>query len=250
MDFKGQVALITGASRNPGLGISIAETLAGHGVRMMLTGGSNQAGLDANVAALRACGADVVGCLADVTDFGQVTSLVDATIRQFGRVDMLIHCAGGRGAVSILDMKLEDWRRVIRTNLDGAFHLTKAVAPHMIGLGRGRLVFMSGISGQAGDPDRSHVVTAKGGIMAFTKAAAFELGPHGITVNAISPGIIDTPRADGSGVEKRLKRVAESPLRRLGSRQDIANACLFLVSEEASFITGQTLGVNGGAFMP
>lgn len=249
MELKGQVALITGASRNPGLGISVAETLAAHGVRMMLTGGSNQAVLDANVAALRTSGTEVCGRLADVTDFGQVTSLVDEAVKQFGGVNMLIHCAGGRGAVSILDMKLEDWRRVVRTNLDGAFHLTKAVAPQMIELGGGRLIFMSGISGQAGDPDRSHVVTAKGGIMAFVKAAAFELGPHGITVNAISPGIIDTPRADGSGVEKRLKRVAESPLRRLGSRQDIANACLFLVSEKASFITGQTLSVNGGAFM-
>lgn len=250
MAFEGQVAIITGASRNPGLAMTIADALAGRGVRLMLSGGSNRTVLDENVQALRNRGADVRGRLADVTDFAQVGALVEEAASSFGRIDMLVHCAGGRGAASILDMAPEDWRRIVRTNLDGAFHLTKAVAPHMIRQNRGRLVFMSGISGQAGDADRAHVVTAKGGIIAFVKAAASDLGRYGITANAIAPGIIDTPRpGHGAGLAQRLKRAQESPLGRLGSREEIANACLFFLSDEASFITGQTLAVNGGSFM-
>lgn len=250
MDFQNQVAILTGASRNPGLAMSIAEALAARGAKLMLSGGSNQNVLDENVAALRAAGADVCGRIADVTDYAQTQTLVDAAASRFGRIDMLVHCAGGRGAASIVDMKPEDWQRVVRVNLDGAFNLTKAVAPHMIRARRGRLVFMSGISGQAGDAERAHVVTAKGGIIAFVKAAASDLGAYGITANAIAPGVIDTPRpGHGAGLAQRLKRAEASPLRRLGRREEIASACLFLLSDEASFITGQTLAVNGGSFM-
>lgn len=249
MELMGQVALITGASRSPGLGISIAHALGARGATLMLTGGRNQTTLNANVDDLCARGVRAAGIPADLTDFAQVQALVERTLEAFGRIDIMIHCASGRGAASIIDMTPELWTSIVRVNLDGAFHLTKAVAPHMIRAKRGRLVFMAGISGQTGDAERAHVVTAKGGIMAFVKGAASELGPHGITVNAVSPGIIDTPRSDGSGIARRMQRAQEAPLRRLGSGADIANACAFLVSEQAGFITGQTISVNGGSYM-
>lgn len=249
MDIKGKVALVTGCSRDPGLGMSIAQALAARGVRLMLTGGSNATVIAANIDRMRANGADVQGGIADLTDFAQTQALVADTRRHFGQIDMLIHCAGGRSATSIIDMSLAQWQQVIRVNLDAAFYLTKTIAPHMIARGHGRLVFMAGISGQAGEAERAHVVTAKGGIMSFVKSAASELGPHGITVNAISPGLIDTPRDDGAGIAKRLERARVAPLRRLGSRDEIAHACLFLVSDAAGFITGQTIAVNGGAYM-
>lgn len=248
-NLDGQVALVTGASRNPGLGLSIARTLGRQGATLMLAGGRNQAVLQANVAELRAGGIRADGACTDLTEFVQVQSLVERTVAQFGRIDILIHCASGRGAAPIVDMAPDLWTRILRVNLDGAFHLTKAVAPHMMRAGRGRIVFMAGISGQTGDANRAHVVAAKGGIMSFVKGAASELGPYGITVNAVSPGIIDTPRADGSGIARRMQRVQEAPLRRLGSGSDIAATCAFLVCDAAGFITGQTISVNGGSYM-
>lgn len=249
MNLAGQVALITGASRNPGLGFAIARTLGGQGASLMLTGGRNETVLHANVEDLQRQGMNVAGMTADLTEFTQVQSLVEQTVKAFERIDILVHCAGGRGAAPIVDMTPALWQSIVRVNLDGAFYLTKAVAPHMMRAKYGRIIFMAGISGQTGDANRAHVVASKGGIMSFVKGAASELGPHGITVNAVSPGIIDTPRSDGSGIARRMERVEHAPLRRLGSGADIANTCAFLVSDQAAFITGQTISVNGGSHM-
>lgn len=249
MSLSGQVALITGASRNPGLGRTIALAYGEKGVNIVLGGRSRQEALEANAAEVRARGVKALPYLADITDPAQVEAMVTAAVREFGRIDILVNCAGARGDVSILDMTPEQWRTVLSVNLDGAFNCVKAVAPYMVKQRYGRIISMSGISGQLGDPDRAHVVTAKAGLIGFTKAVAIEFGRYGITANTVSPGIIDTPRPEGAALERRRKRIAESPLGRAGSGEDIANACLYLVSDETAFITGQTLSVNGGAFM-
>lgn len=249
MSLSGQVALITGASRHPGLGRTVALTFAAKGVNVVLCGRTQEATLKDNAADVRARGVKALPYLADITDPAQVEAMVTAAVREFGGIDILVNCAGARGDVGLLDMTVEQWRTVLSVNLDGAFNCVRAVAPHMIEQRYGRIVSMAGISGQLGDPNRAHVVTAKAGLIGFTKAVAAEMGRYGITANAISPGIIDTPRPEGAALEKRRKRIAESPLGRAGSAEDIANACLFLASSEAAFITGQTLSVNGGAFM-
>ncbi|MBI3935851.1 MAG: SDR family oxidoreductase [Betaproteobacteria bacterium] len=250
MSLSGQVALITGASRNPGLGRTIALAFAAKGIHIVLGGRTRKDVLEANAAEVRARGVKALPYLADITDPAQVEAMVTATVKQFGGIDILVNCAGARGDVGLLDMTVEQWRTVLSVNLDGAFNCVRAAAPHMIRRSYGRIISMAGISGQLGDPHRAHLVTAKAGLIGFTKAVAVELGRHGVTANAVSPGIIDTPRPAGAALEKRRKRIVESPLGRAGSGEDIANACLFLASDEAAFITGQTLSVNGGAFMP
>lgn len=245
----GTVAIVTGASRNPGLGRSIGLALADRGVALMLTGRSNARELELNAADARTAGVTVLHRLADVTDAAEVGRVVQDTLAAFDRIDILVHCAGGRSDFPLLDLPLEEWHRVLAVNLDGAFHLTRAVAPHMIARGQGRIILIAGASGQLGDPQRAHVVTANAGVLGFVRAAASELGPHGITVNALSPGLIDSPRSAGAGIALRQRRIAAAPLRRLGHGTDVAQAALFIASEAASFITGQSINVNGGIYM-
>jgi len=244
-----RVALITGASRSGGLGIAIARAFAVEGYAVALAGGSNRAVLDQHAAELRAAGTAVHPALADLTDPAATRALVDGVLGALGRIDVLVCAASGRGDVPLLEMPLAEWRRVVGVNLDGTFNLVQAVAPHMIARGSGRIVTLTGISGEVADASRAHVVTAKAGLTGLTKAMARELGPHGITVNAVSPGIVDTPRSPGAGLQTRLERAAAAPLRRLGTQEEIAATCLFLASAGAAFITGQSIGVNGGARM-
>ena len=249
MALRGRVALVTGASRRPGLGAGIASVLAGAGAHLMLNGGKQRDNLELNAADIRLLGNRVLTHCADVTDYEQIRAMVERLIEEFGKIDILINCAGARGDVGILAMTAEQWRSVLSVNLDGAFNCVKAVAHHMVAQRFGRIINLAGLSGQAGESNRAHVVTAKAGLIGFTKAIASDLGPYGVTANAVAPGIIDTPRPQGAGLEKRRQRIAESPLRRAGSAADIANACVFLAGDEAAFITGQTIAVNGGAYM-
>jgi len=186
-----------------------------------------------------------------VSDRAQVDAALEAVRERFGPVTILVNAAGVDGFKRFIDLKFETWQRVLDINLNGVFHCTQAVLPDMIEAGWGRIVNISSSSAHSGQPYMAHYVAAKSAINGLTKSLALELGPSGITVNAVPPGFIDTPmlrKAEsrqllGGTVEDHIER---TPVRRIGTPQDIAAACSFLISEEAGYITGQILGVNGG----
>lgn len=188
---------------------------------------------------------------ADVTDRAQIDSALAAVRESLGPVTILVNAAGMDGFKRFQDLTFEAWQRVINVNLHSVFHCTQAVLPDMIEAGWGRIVNISSSSAQSGQPFMSHYVASKSAVNGLTKSLALELGPSGITVNAVPPSFIDTPmlrKAEsreliGGTVEDHILR---TPVRRVGRPEDIAAACSFLISEEAGYITGQIIGVNGG----
>ena len=187
---------------------------------------------------------------ADVTDRSQVDAALSAIRAQLGPVTVLVNAAGLDGFKRFTNITFEEWQRVIDVNLNGVFHMIQAVLPDMIEAGWGRIVNISSSSTHSGVPYMSHYVAAKSAVNGLTKSLALEYGPSGITVNAVPPGFIDTPMlrsAEKNGFLGNIEEnIAKTPVRRMGKPEDIAAACAFLVSEEAGYITGQILGVNGG----
>ena len=226
----------------------------------VVTGGGSGIGL-AVVRRLRADGLDVASIdlkpaeddrsfTADVTDRSQVDAALSAIRARVGPVAVLVNAAGLDGFTRFANMTFEEWQRVIDVNLNGVFHVTQAVLPDMVAAGWGRIVNISSSSTHSGVARMSHYVAAKSAVNGLTKSLALEYGPSGITVNAVPPGFIDTPMLRNAEKQGFLGSVEESiartPVRRMGQPEDIAAACAFLVSEEAGYITGQILGVNGG----
>ncbi|MBJ7339665.1 SDR family oxidoreductase [Mycolicibacterium sp.] len=187
---------------------------------------------------------------ADVTDRDAIDAALDAIRTQLGPVTILVNAAGLDGFKRFLDIDFELWQRVVDVNLHGVFHCIQAVLPDMIDAGWGRIVNISSSSTHSGTPYMSHYVSAKSAVNGLTKSLALEYGPAGITVNAVPPGFIDTPmlrKAESRGFLGDIeKTIEQTPVRRIGKPEDIAAACSFLISEEAGYITGQILGVNGG----
>ena len=187
---------------------------------------------------------------ADVTDRSQVDAALSAIRDQLGPVTVLVNAAGLDGFKRFAQIEFEDWQRIIDVNLNGVFHMIQAVLPDMLATGWGRIVNISSSSTHSGVPYMAHYVAAKSAVNGLTKSLALEYGPSGITVNAVPPGFIDTPMLRSAEERGYLgdieKNIAATPVRRMGRPEDIAAACAFLVSEEASYITGQILGVNGG----
>jgi 2-hydroxycyclohexanecarboxyl-CoA dehydrogenase len=189
--------------------------------------------------------------VADVTDRAQIDAALDVIRQRLGPVTILVNAAGIDGFKRFANLTFEAWQRVIDVNLNGVFHCVQAVLPDMLDAGWGRIVNISSSSAHSGQPFMAHYVAAKSAVNGLTKALALELGPDGITVNAVPPGFIDTPmlrRAEerdllGGTVADHIQR---TPVRRVGTPEDIAATCAFLVSEEAGYITGQIIGVNGG----
>ncbi|OBH59991.1 SDR family NAD(P)-dependent oxidoreductase [Mycobacterium sp. E2479] len=194
---------------------------------------------------------DGFGYRADVTDRAQVETAIAKIREKFGPILVLVNAAGVEGFGKFSDMSFEDWSKVIDVNLHGVFHTIQAVLPDMVEAGWGRIVNISSSSTHSGQPYMAHYVAAKSAVNGLTKSLALEYGPAGITVNAVPPGFIDTPMLRsaerrhllGGTVEDHIQR---TPVRRVGKPEDIAAACAFFVSEEAGYITGQILGVNGG----
>jgi 2-hydroxycyclohexanecarboxyl-CoA dehydrogenase len=186
----------------------------------------------------------------DVTNRDEVEAAAAAVNEQLGPVTILVNAAGVDGFQRFTDIAFEDWQRVIDVNLNGVFHCIQAVLPGMIEEGWGRIVNISSSSTHSGTPYMAHYVAAKSAVNGLTKTLALEYGPCGITVNAVPPGFIDTPMLRSAEQRNRLGNIedtiARTPVRRMGKPEDIAAACAFLVSEEAGYITGQILGVNGG----
>jgi NAD(P)-dependent dehydrogenase (short-subunit alcohol dehydrogenase family) len=187
---------------------------------------------------------------ADVTDRSQVDAALSAIRDRLGPVTVLVNAAGLDGFKRFNNITFADWQRVIDVNLNGVFHMIQAVLPDMVKAGWGRIVNISSSSTHSGVPYMSHYVAAKSAVNGLTKSLALEYGPSGITVNAVPPGFIDTPMlraAEKNGFLGNIEEnIARTPVRRMGKPEDIAAACAFLVSEDAGYITGQILGVNGG----
>jgi len=230
-----KTAVVTGGAS--GIGQAVAQRLGADGY---------------NVAALDISPSDSdFAYVADVTDRAAVDAALAAVREKFGPVTILVNAAGVEGYKRFTNLTFEAWMKVIDVNLNGVFHCTQAVLPDMIEAGWGRIVNISSSSTHSGQPFMAHYVAAKSAVNGLTKVLALEYGPHGITVNAVPPGFIDTPmlrKAEsrnllGGTVEDHIQR---TPVRRAGRPEDIAAACAFLISEEAGYITGQILGVNGG----
>ena len=243
-----RVAIVTGGGS--GIGLAISERLVADGNAVAIF---DRDGASAEAAAEKivASGGTAVGLAVDVTDRARIDQGVAEIRDRLGRPTILVNSAGLDGFDPFLKITAEKWNRILAVNLTGTFDCCQAVVPDMIEEGWGRIVNISSSSAQGGQPLMTHYVASKAGVMGFTKALALELGPKGITVNTIPPGFIDTPMLRkseargllGEGVEHHA---ALTPVRRVGTAEDIAAACSFLVSDEASYITGQVLGVNGG----
>lgn len=241
--LKDQVALVTGGSR--GIGAAIADLFGAAGARLSLVA-LDPARLAAAADNLRAAGYPVLNLAADVADEAQVNAVVQRTVEEFGRVDILVNNAGIAQSGAITNFSRADWERMIGVNLNSVFYLSRAVAPLMMAQRSGRIINLASISAQTGGVSGGlHYSAAKGGVLSLTKTLARDLGPYNVTVNAISPGQIETDMGALTG-EARRHVEALIPLGRLGRPEDVAYAALFLASTAAAYITGATIDVNGG----
>lgn len=243
-----RTAIVTGAAS--GIGLAIAERLAADGLAVAVLDLNGEAA-DAAAAKIVAAGGTAIGVQADVTDRATVDAAVDQVRAELGAPTVLVNNAGLDGFQPFLKIKAETWNRIIEVNLTGTFQCCQAVVPDMLAARWGRIVNISSSSAQGGQPLMTHYVASKAGVIGFTKALALELGPKGITVNTIPPGFIDTPmlrRSESKGLlgDSVDHHASLTPVRRVGRPEDIAAACSFLVSDDASYITGQVMGVNGG----
>lgn len=248
MTLNGKVAIVTGSGRN--IGRATALELARRGASVVVNTRANQAEADAVVGEIEALGGSAIAAIADVGVQTQVDAMVAKAQAEFGRVDILINNAGLRAADSITDMTLEQWRSVLAVNLDGPFFCSQAVIPGMIERGWGRIINVSGLNAFKGRAGWAHVCASKMGALGLTRALAAELAEHNILVNHIVPGAFDTtppPGNAGAFAGPTAARAAGIPVGRLGLPEEIATTCAFLASDDASFITGQTIHVNGGA---
>jgi 3-oxoacyl-[acyl-carrier protein] reductase len=241
-----QVALVTGGSR--GIGRAIAHTFCKAGYAIVIA--SPELDKNEEVAGeIRALGGECLTVDFNVASPESVKAGVDAAIAKFGRIDVLVNNAGiTRDALS-MRMKADDWHKVIAVNLTGTFFTSQAVIPHMMKQRYGRIVSIASVVGEAGNPGQANYVASKAGIIGLTKCLAQELASRNITVNAVAPGFIDTDMTAVLTDEQKAKMMAKVPLNRLGQPQDIANAVKFLASDDASYITGQVIRVNGGMYM-
>lgn len=204
---------------------------------------------EATARAIRDSGGRAALHFADVTDPAAVAAMVEATVGEFGRLDLLVNNAAIRAETPFAGMRLEEWRRVLATVLDGAFLCTQACLPHLMRAGAGAVVNIGGMTGHSGAVARAHVVAAKAGLAGLTRALALEFAPHGITVNCVVPGTIETLRGLPGAPERPARRQALPPLGRRGEPDEVAGAVRFLCGPGARYITGQSLHVNGGGFM-
>lgn len=245
--LTGKSAFVTGASR--GIGRAIALRLAADGAKVALNFASNSAKAESVKAEIESAGGTAMLVQGDVSDFATVTELVKKIVDQWGRLDILINNAGITRDNLLLKMSEDDFDKVIATNLKGVFNCTKAVTKLMMRQRGGRIVNMSSVVGLKGNISQTNYAAAKAGIIGFTKSAARELASRGVTVNAVAPGFINTDMT--AALSEKVKEVLlqEIPAGRMGTPEDVANAVAFLVSDQAAYITGQVLSVDGGLVM-
>ena len=247
MRFEGKVALVTGASR--GIGRAIALALAAQGADVAVNYAGSEAAAKEVAAEIEAMGRKAFVIQADIASTEASTAMVDAVVKEFGRVDVLVNNAGITRDGLLMRMKEEDWDAVITTNLKGVFNCTKAAIKYMMKQKSGNIVNISSIVGVMGNAGQANYCAAKAGVIGFTKATAKEVAARGIRVNAIAPGFIKTDMTSVLSEKVVEAMLAGIPLNRLGETEDIAKAVLFLASSDANYITGQTLHVDGGMVM-
>ena len=243
--LDGKVALITGSGRN--IGRATALKLAGEGAHVIVNARANQAEADAVAHEVRERGVKALAVLADVADKEQVDTMVRRAMSAFGRIDILINNAAIRPHKPFTEVTVPDWERVRGVVLDGALYCTQAVIGSMVENNYGRILFFTGDGAFTGGSGRAHVSAAKMGLVGMARALASEFAPHNIRANVVSPGSIDTRRDNPEWYQGRVPGAAGIPLGRQGHVDEIAATCLFLVSDDGGFITGQTIHVNGGA---
>jgi 3-oxoacyl-[acyl-carrier protein] reductase len=243
--LAGRVALVTGASR--GIGQAIASRLASAGAIVAAAArGENAKG---TVDAISATGGRAEQVSLDVTDAAAIDGAVSGILERHGRIDILVNNAGITRDGLMLRMKRDDWDAVIKTNLTAAFASAQAVLKPMVKQRHGRIVNITSVVGQSGNAGQANYAASKAGLIGFTKALALEVASRNITVNAVAPGLIDTEMTRAIAAGAHEEWASRIPLKRLGTPDDVAAAVLFLVSEEASYITGHVLAVNGGMYL-
>lgn len=244
---QGRVALVTGAAQ--GIGRTIALTLARDGATVAVVDilEDKLAGV---VEEIKAAGGQAAGFKMNVTDEENIKQVFKQVVEQLGRLEILVNNAGITRDQLMMRMKRADWDLVISVNLTGVFLCTQAAVPTMLKQRWGRIVNISSINGQMGQAGQANYSASKAGVIGLTKATAREVAPRGVTANAVAPGYIETPMTEVLSAELKETMLKMVPLGRIGTPQDVANAVRFLASEEAGYITGQVLGVNGGMLMP
>ena len=243
--LDGKVALITGSGRN--IGRATALKLAGEGAHIIVNARTNQAEADAVAHEVRDRGVKSLAILADIGKKDQVDAMVARTLGEFGRIDILINNAAIRPHKPFTEVTVQDWERVRGVVLDGSFYCTQEAIPSMVKNQYGRILFFTGEGAFTGGSGRAHVSAAKMGLVGLARALASEFAPQNIRVNVVSPGSIDTRRDNPEWYQGHAPSAAGIPLGRQGHVNEIASACLFLVSDDGGFVTGQTIHVNGGA---
>ncbi|KUF26960.1 3-oxoacyl-ACP reductase FabG [Xanthomonas phaseoli] len=243
--LQGEIALVTGASR--GIGAAIADTLAAQGATVIgtATSTSGAAAIGERLAAHGGHGREL-----DVTDAVAVDGLIDAIGKEFGAISILVNNAGITRDNLLMRMKDDDWQAIIDTNLTSVFRTSKAVMRGMMKARKGRIINIASVVGVTGNPGQTNYAAAKAGIIAFSKSLAKEIGSRGVTVNVVAPGFIDTDMTKALPDEARTALLQQIALGHLGQPEDIANAVAFLAGPTARYITGETLHVNGGMYMP
>ena len=247
IDLTGKSAVVTGGSR--GIGRAIVLRLAGQGADVAFSYRGNEAAAKDTAAAVEALGRRALAVQADVSQPESADALVKAAIEAFGKVDILVNNAGINHDDLIMKMSLDAWRDVLETDLFGAFYAIKAVTRPMLKARAGRIVNITSVSGQAGQMGQANYSSAKAGLIGLTKATARELASRGITCNAVAPGFVATELANKLSQEWQDRIIAQTPLGRFGTPEEMANAVAFLASDEAAYITGQVLAVDGGLVM-
>jgi 3-oxoacyl-[acyl-carrier protein] reductase len=244
-ELPGKVAIVTGASR--GIGKAVASLLAERGAHVVAAARGDNAAATAEE--IRNTGGRAEAVALDVTDTGAIDAVVAATIERHGRLDILVNNAGIARDQLLMRMKRDDWDQVLATNLTAAFAFAQAVIKPMLKQRAGRIISISSVVGQAGNPGQANYAASKAGLIGFSKALAKEVASRNITVNVVAPGLIDTDMTRSLTDKAQIDWASQIPLGRLGTTADVAAAVGFLASDEASYITGQVLAVNGGMYM-
>ncbi|TWT07489.1 3-oxoacyl-[acyl-carrier-protein] reductase [Planococcus sp. CPCC 101016] len=245
--LTGKTAIVTGASR--GIGAEIARKFAADGAKVVVNYSGSQEKAEAVVADIQANGGEAIAVKANVSDAESVKAMVDETMKTFGSVDILVNNAGITRDNLMMRMKDDEWDDVINTNLKGVFICTKAVTRQMMKQRAGRIVNIASIVGVMGNAGQANYVASKAGVIGLTKTTARELASRGITANAVAPGFITTDMTDQLTEDVQKAMLGQIPLGRFGAPEDVAKAALFLASDDASYMTGQTLHLDGGMVM-
>ncbi len=247
MLLDGKVALVTGGSR--GIGRAIAVALAREGAKVAINFAGNEKAAEETKALVEQAGSEAILLKADVSDKDADAALIDTVIKTYGKIDILVNNAGITRDSLMLRMKEDDFDAVIDTNLRSVFYLTKAAAKSMMKKRTGRIINMSSVVGLTGNAGQVNYAAAKAGVLGITKSAAKELASRSITVNAVAPGFIETDMTDVLSDTVKESLLHEIPLKRMGEPKDVANAVLFLASDQSAYITGQVIHVDGGLVM-